>query len=435
MNKEIAEKALEMALRHGANAARITINQGCDSSFSVLEGRLDTLQQSIGSAIFLQLFVDGKYGSFSTNRMEENELRAFIIDAIASTSLLAKDECRRLPQKELYYSGKEFDLGQYDSSYDSVTPEKKKDFIFDICSEISREDKRIISVCNQYEDTTDETYIIDSNGFEGSSSQTIFSVSTECTVKGEGEIRPQNYWYDCSMFFGDLKKGCGRKALERTLNMLGAKKIRSGKYDVVIDNTVSSKVVAPIFSALNGASIQQKNSFLTDSLNKAVFPKSLTIADRPHKRGEMGSRFFDSEGLATKETDIISEGVVKEYFLSTYFAAKTGMVPTVDSPSSPILLPFGENNLNGMINSISRGILITGFNGGNCNGATGDFSFGIEGFLIENGVISHPIKEMNMTGNIISLWKNVIHIGNDSRDCNRWKIPSLTFEKIDISGI
>lgn len=433
MNKDIARKALEMALKFGADEARITVNEGNDSSFSILDGTLDTLQQSIGSAIFIQIFAEGRYGSFSTNRIEESGLEKFIKEAIISTKLLAKDECRHLPSKEMYYSGKEFDLGQNDLSYDSITPEAKKNFIFSICDETPRDDKRIISICNQYEDTTDETFIIDSNGFEGDSRQTIFSVSTECTVKGRGDARPQNYWYDASMFFNSLKKGCGKIALERTLQMLGARKIHSGKYNVVLENTVSSKVVAPIFTALSGAPLQQKNSFLADSLGKKLFPECLTISDFPHAKGEMGSRFFDSEGLSTKAIDIIHKGEVNEYFLSTYFASKLGFVPTIESPSSPILLPYGEKD--DIIRSLGKGILITGFNGGNCNGATGDFSFGIEGFVIENGAISHPIKEMNMTGNILSLWKNVIHIGEDSRDCTRWKIPTLAFENVDISGI
>lgn len=437
MNKDIAQAALDIAMRNGANAARITVNEGYDSSFSILEGELDTLQQSIGAAIFIQLFADGRYGSFSTNKMDKKELDAFIKEAVASTKLLAKDDCRHLPDKALYYKGKEYDLGQNDDTYDSIGPQAKKDFIFSICGETPRNDNRIISICNQYEDTTDETYIIDSNGFEGSSRQTIFSVSTECTVKGEGEgdARPQNYWYDSSMFFNTLRKGCGKKALERTLMMLGAKKIDSGKYNIIIENTVSSKVVAPIFTALSGASIQQKNSFLIDSKGKKLFPRTLTISDYPHKPSEMGSRFFDSEGLATKDMDIIREGIVGEYFLSTYFASKLKCSPTIESPSLPIILPHGERNSADMMRSIDKGIYITGFNGGNCNGATGDFSFGIEGFFFEKGVISYPIKEMNMTGNILSLWNNVIHIGNDSRDCSRWKIPTLAFEKIDISGI
>ena len=139
--------------------------------------------------------------------------------------------------------------------------------------------------------------------------------------------------------------------------------------------------------------------------------------------------------------NIIEQGTINTYFLPTYYANKMETAPTVEGPSVPRITagsPDGSSaglTLEQMIGQMNDGILITGFNGGNCNGTTGDFSYGIEGFRIENGEIRFPVKEMNITGNIVSLWNNLSLAGNDPRKCSRWQIPSLAFGEVDFSGL
>jgi len=111
-----------------------------------------------------------------------------------------------------------------------------------------------------------------------------------------------------------------------------------------------------------------------------------------------------------------------------------GTVPTVNSPSI-LVLQTGKNDLDGLVAEVDKGILITGFNGGNCNSSTGDFSYGIEGFLIENGKLTQPVSEMNVTGNMLALWSSLVETGNDPRLSSSWRIPSLVFEGVDFSGL
>ena len=160
--------------------------------------------------------------------------------------------------------------------------------------------------------------------------------------------------------------------------------------------------------------------------------------------GKPGSRLFDTEGIAVRDSAIIENGIVKQYFVNTYMANKTGMEPTVEDVSRPCLLPYikgkdlsseeKELSLNALLRLSGNGILVTGFNGGNCNPATGDFSFGIEGFAFRKGKITHPVREMLITGNMISLWQNMTAAGNDARECTRWQIPSLVFENVSFAG-
>ena len=231
-----------------------------------------------------------------------------------------------------------------------------------------------------------------------------------------------------------VKSGVGTKALERVLRKLGQKKVASGKYTMVVDPMNASNLLSPVLSALYGSALQQKNSFLLDKLNVKVGTGLLNLMDEPHLIGASGARYFDSEGVATERRSIFEEGVLKTYFIDTYNSKKMGVEPTVNSPSLLVLKP-GNKDLNGLVADVQKGILVTGFNGGNCNSSSGDFSYGIEGFLIENGKLTQPVSEMNVTGNMITLWASLSAVGNDPRMSSSWRIPSLVFEGVDFSGL
>ena len=443
INSDLAEKSLEIALRNGCNSARVTFSANNQSSYSVRNDKLDRLQQANGSSLYLQLYVDGKYGSYSTNRTEEDDLKLFIGNAVEATRLISEDPFRALPDRSLCYRGEFPDLGQFDSTIETITPEDKSRIAYECAAEIYQTDKRIVSVNCEYGDSDEFMHIVDSNGFKGSSRQSLFTLSAECSVKGSGDSRPEGWWYESSLIFDKFNvKGVGKKAFERAVSRLNPKKLKSGLYTMVLENTVSSRVIAPVISALNGAAIQQNNSFLKEKLGKKVFSSKFQLIDRPHLYGAAGSRLFDGEGIATRDMNIIENGVVNSFFINTYFSRKLNMPVTIEGPSVPTCKfadsPVTEReiiNLNDILVKCRKGILVTGFNGGNSNTSTGDFSYGVQGFYFENGVILHPIKEMNVTGNIISLWNSIVEAGTDPRPTSRWLIPTLAFESVNFSGI
>ena len=440
--KELAREALEISLKNGARQARVTLNIGTQNAFAVLDGKLDRLHMANDRSLYIQLYTEGRYGVFSTNRMERGELEYFIKQSLNATKLLAEDKCRTLPDKSLYYKGCGDDLGQFDPAILTVGPDKKKEYAFNAYNEIEGKSKLLISANSEYGDYIDYQYIIDSQGFEGESLQSGFTISAECSVKGKSDARPEAWWYDSSMLLEDFTpQGCGTKALERALAKLSPRKVKSGKYRMIVENSCASRLLSPIISALNGDSIQQQNSFLLNKLGKRVFPEHFNLIDTPHVKGMAGSRYFDAEGIATKDISIIGSGIVNTYFINTYYANKMGVQPTIEGPSVPSFSQEGYDkeyqnlSLEQMIKIIGNGIFVTGFNGGNCNGTTGDFSYGVEGFLIKNGELAHPIREMNITGNMITLWNSLLFSGNDARKCTRWLIPSLAFENTDFTGI
>jgi PmbA protein len=434
-NKKLAQWAMDYALKNGCQAAKVSLYSGSNTSFELRDAQMDKLQQASESRMSLFLYVDGRYGTYSTNRLDKKELESFIRNGVESTRYLAEDEARVLPDASRYYKGGKPDLQLLDPQFSAVNPDNKVALAQAIAEEALGKDPRIISVESSYGDGDGFSYQITSNGFEGETQQSWYSLSASVAVKGEGEARPSSYWYESSLYLDKLvKEGVGQKALERTLQKIGQKKAKSGGYTMVVDPMNSGQLLRPMLSAIFGSALQQKNSFLLDKLGQKVGSDKFTLLDEPHLIGASGARYFDSEGVATERRSVFDKGVLKTYYIDTYNAKKMGVDPTIANPSV-LVMQEGDKDLGGLVAGVDHGILVTGFNGGNSNSSTGDFSYGIEGFLIEKGKLTLPLSEMNVTGNMITLWNSLAETGNDPRLNSSWRIPSLVFEGVDFSGL
>lgn len=436
-HKEIAQHALEYALKNGCSASRVSVTIANNNSIEYRNTQPDKLHQSSENKLYIELFVDGRYGTFSTNRLNRSELESLINENIISTRLLAEDPYRQLPDNVRFYKYKTGDnLDLSDKTFFEHSTEQKIELAKNTVNEIYGSDNRIISVVAAYDDGFGSEYMITSNGFEGETTDSAYSLTAEVSLKTDSDARPESYWYDNKVYWKDLEKsGIALKALNRTLLKLGQKKIKSGSYNMLLDNTVSSRVLSPLISAMYGSALQQKNSFLLNKLHSPIASSILTISDNPHNKKTFGSRWYDGEGVATKEQNIIEKGILNTYFIDTYNALKLHTEPTIASPSV-ITFEKGSNSFEHLIKKMHNGIWVTGFNGGNTNGTTGDFSFGVEGFLVEKGIATQPITEMNITGNMLDLWYNLIEVGNDPfSNCSSRQVPSLLFENVSFSGL
>ena len=449
----LAKHCISYAVSCGASAARVYLNKCVTDSYTILNGELDKVTHSADRSIYIYLYVDGRYGTFSTNRLEEKELEDFVVKAIEMVRMLGEDECRQLPDPSR--TAKDavtgYELGLYDSSYESMDSQTRlanahKLSIYDkIINDPEEKPYRLISEECEYSCTSDESYTADSQGFEGRHSETAFGTFSEMTIQDKDGNRYSGYWWQATPMAAETDfEGCGMMALERAVKQIGPKKRRSGRYRMVVDTSVASRLVSPLLTALNSASIQQKMSFLEDTKDTKVFHEGMTLMDLARTPGKNGSRLFDTEGVATKDAPIIENGVVKQYFTNTYQALKMGIEPTVEDISRPCLMPYmkGEGlqseekevSLKDILKLAGNGILVSGFNGGNCNPVTGDFSFGIEGFAFSKGKITHPVREMLITGNIVELWNSLMAAGSDARPSSRWQIPTLAFEGVAFSA-
>ena len=431
---DLAQYCLAYALQAGAQKVRITLSKSLMNLIGLLNGEVDKTAHALDRSLQLQLFVEGRYGAFSTNKLEKEGLEEFIREAIDTVKMLQEDSYRDLPAPERVAkdarTGRE--LGLYDPAYDTLTAEQRREMALASChwpcGAIAEE--------GEYSDSVFDTLTIDSQGLYARHTETSFEIGYETTVEDAQGNHFSSYWWDATPLLKDLQwKDCAEIAYKRALAQVGVQDTTGGKYTVVVDTECASTLLTPVLNALGGFALQQKNSFLLESLGKQLFPEQLTILDLPRTAGETGCRLFDSEGVATREMPIIDKGVVKTYFLNTYIASKMGMAPTVEDATRVKVLPVGGyKTLEELLEGTGDCILVTGFNGGNSNPVTGNFSYGIEGFLVRGGKKVHPVRELLITGNFLQLWNNLVATADDARPCLSKLIPSLAFTNVDISA-
>lgn len=447
---EIARKCIATALTKGADAVRISLNKSVSDTVTILNGEVDKVTHSADRSLYFYIFAGGRYGTFSTNRLEHGELEEFIGNAIDMAKMLGEDQCRRLPDPSRTEKGAKGgnELGLYDEAYADMNSGARLErasaiSIFKRTPKVELYD--IISEECEYTDSYDDTFLIDSQGFEGRHTESTFSAFCEITIQDRDGNKYSGFWWENTPFSSRLmEERIAKKALHNAVRQIGPKSRKGGRYRMVVDTTCATRLVSPLFTALNATSIQQKMSFLEGSKGRRIFSEGMNLTDCARTPGKSGSRLFDTEGVATADAPIIENGVVRQYFVNTYMSEKMGVPPTVEDVSRPCLMPYmkgvdlstGEKevSLEDILKLCGNGIYVTGFNGGNCNPATGDFSYGVEGFAFSRGKITHPVREMLITGNMTELWNSLVAAGTDSRECARWQIPTLAFENISFSS-
>ena len=401
--KDIAQRALEKAMKYGCDGCRVTLKQGTENELEVRDGKTDRLHHSSGCQLTVNLYADGKYSSVSTNKISDEEISRLIRNGIKNCQCLMADPYRLMPESHLYYKGNDV------------------------------ADGNVITASAMVDDYEAHTYIISSNGFEGMESRSSYALSASISVRDEGDSRPEAWWYISSPHWDTLpKRGIGETALRRALRKRGSRKTRSGRYTMIVENMVLSQLLAPMIGAMKGEALQQQSSFLIGKKGESIASPLLTITDNPLLAGHPGARCFDTEGIALKPMAVIENGVLCNYYISHYNGRKMGAEPTTGA-NSILLTAQGTESAESMIASCGHGLFVTGFNGGNCNGATGDFSYGIEGFVIENGELTAPFSEMIVTGNMLTLWKNLSKMGNDAPEFMAWSLPTMQFEDVAVS--
>lgn len=448
VEKDTALRCIDIARKAGANGIRVSLSKSIQSSVGILDGNPDKISYNADCSLFFHIFSDGRYGTFSTNRLDIKDLESFLGNAVKMTHLLAPDPARALPHPNRKAAGctQGDELGLYDRSFAGMTQDRRLAMARESAAQQELLDRarsagvKLVSNECEYSDNLDDNLMVDSDGFEGRHIETSWGFCSEVTIAGKNGRKYSGYWWDSAPMLRDFNPSdtCV-SAFGRASSQVRRSRLRSGPYDIVVDRCCASRLVSPLLNALDGYNLQQGNSFLAGSLGQRIFPQTLDIYDLAREKGKCGSRLFDTEGVATGNDAIIREGVVQKYFIDTYIAGKGGFCPSLEGPSRPKVESHICNcakkgiSLEDISAGITRGVYITGFNGGNCNASTGNFSFGIEGFLIRDGQVEGAISGAVMTGNMIALWKNLTAAADDARECTRWQIPSLAFRDIDIN--
>jgi PmbA protein len=440
MNKterlELTKWAMDYALKHGADDVAASIFNQREVSIEYRDKRLEELKESTRNSLNVEVFVDGKYSSHSTNDLRKDSLEKFIEEAIAGTKYLAEDQYRALPDPEYYPKGEGRDLEIYDPAYHGLKSDERVKTAEEIeAAAVDRHDA-IVSVTSWYEDTFTQIVQANSRGFAGEAEGTRFGAGAEVTVRDGDKGRPSDYFWASTRFRRDLPatEDMGKWAVARAVRKIGQRKLESGKYDMIVDNRVGGRFLGLFNYAFTAQALQQKNSFLEGMLGEKIASDALTVTDDPFIRKGLGSRNYDGDGIAARKRVLIDKGVLETYIVDNYYGRKLGMEPNGGGTAN-VVFALGDSSRDDLIKQVKKGILVTGFIGGNSNSTTGDFSIGIVGQLIEDGKLVHAVNEMNVAGNAKDVLNRLVAVGNDPYEYSSTRTPSMLFESVAFGGI
>lgn len=384
--REIADKSVQMALDAGASAVMVSLDKAKTEIYALLDGEIDNIRQTGDRSLTFNIYADGKYGTFSTNRFEEDSLRDFLCKAVETVRMLVADPFRGLPDKKDLatdaVNGDEMGLCWY--GYDSVSRDEKLEMakrvsVFgEFSAPSSDRNWRVVSEEVEYNNTLSDTYLTSSDGCRCRQTETSFEVSSQATVEDNDGNKYTGLWWDYDVSPEKvLASECGRKAVEMAVMQISPVNADKGKYTMVVSRLVSGRLLQPVLNALSTLSVYQKSSFLVDALGKQVFSKGLNVVDMPLEKGKSGAILFETDGRACRNREIITDGVVKENFTSIYMSRKLGIPPTSSCPNRPVLLPFvSEALLGGERGGGHCGVSGAGFGGyglgGDCGEVSGD---------------------------------------------------------------
>ncbi len=431
---EQAKLAVELGLKAGADEVVAGVNWGRSLSYEWRDGRLETVQESISRQLGLAVYVDGRFSTCSTNDLDPARLKRFAEDTVELTRCLEVDPHRHITPPKLYEGRSTADLDLVDATMGDLTREQRIEWCKEM-DDVARAVTGIVAAENEVSDSHSVSARASSNGFAGTSEGTSAHMYTKASAL-DGEKRPESYYYMAAIHMRDLgtAREIAEEATRRTLARVGAGPVASARTTMILDPEIGGRFLGRIFGALSAGAVQQKRSFLVDSLNQPIASELLTLTDEPLLVGGGGSQHYDGEGIASRRRPVIEQGVLRTFFVDTYYGSKLGWEPTT-AGSSNTVFEHGERDLAAILAGCEDGIYVTSWLGGNADMTTGDFSFGLTGHLVKGGELVAPISEMNVTGNYKEILKGLVEVGNDPIPWSSFRAPTLVFEKVQFGGL
>ena len=414
---------------------KLVLMQNNEDNINIRNGEIEKMLHASATSLAINLLINGRDGFFYTNNTRPEALRQFIRNAAETTRMLQPDESRTLADPARYYKGGGPDLRNFDATLSTIDPSEK----LRISQQNNREGMQLcpdlISFQTHYTDRQHQAHYLISNGFQGTEHSSRCTLTSIATVDGKDGQHPADGWGETRIFFTDMpQEGIARIAIDRTLRKIGSRPTRSGQYQMILESPIVGSFLQPILNAMNGQQVHGKMSFLADKLHKRILSPLVSIIDNPLIPGTRGACYFDYDGVATQPRSLFTEGVLDTFFIDTIFAKKLNMAPTTQG-THHLIMQSGDKTLQQLLSEARNAILVTDFNGGNCDPSTGNFSYGIEGLLIQDGQIIQPISGMNITGNILDVWQRVSALGNDIDPWETELLPSVVFDDVSFGGL
>jgi len=444
--KDIAVDVVRQAMQGGATAAEAVAVDGSEFSTTVRLGSVETLKESGSKGIGVRVFIGQRAASTYSSDLTPEGLRTMVDAALHLAKVTSEDPLAGIPAPE-EQGQLEGDLQLYNDDVYSLSAADRIDYARRAEKAAMAADPRITnSDGGSFDASVYYKVLANSNGFVGDSHRSYCSLSAVPIAQMEGSAMQRDYWYSVAMTLKKLEapEHVGQVAAQRTLRRLGARKVKTARVPIVFENTVSGSLVGHIFEAVNGDSVYRGASYLTGKLGEKIAGDNINIVDDGTLPGLFGSSPFDSEGVASRKTIVVENGVLKSYLLNSYTAKKLGMHTTGNAsrglagtpgigPGNFFLQP-GTGSMQEIIANIKEGLFVTEFLGFGVNLVTGDFSRGASGLWIENGQLSYPVEEITVAGNLKDMFANISEIGNDLEFRSAIAAPTLRIEGMTVAG-
>jgi PmbA protein len=429
-----AQAAVELGKKHGASDVFATASGDRSVEFQMRDGKLERTKEATSRSLSLRVWADGRYSTNGTTDLRPERLDSFVAECTALTRALEVDPMRTVPDPALFAGRSDADLQLVDGTVRNVTREQRMTWLGEIDARIAGKDKVISATSNTW-DGQSAGAMASSNGFAGGWESTNIGWSASVTVQDDGDKRPEGDWWSDALHQGDLvdRATVGDEALRRAHLRLGSVRGPTKKGLMIVENVAAGRLIGALLSPANGSSVQQGRSFWKGRLGEKLVHPMLAIDDEPLLVRGFGSRWFDGDGISSKSMPLVRDGALTNLYIDTYYGKKLGQAPTTGGASNRIVA-LGPRDFSTIVKDASDAIVVTSWLGGNSDPTTGDFSFGMRGHLVKDGVIGAPIGEMNVTGNLLTLFAGLVEVGSDPWLASSTRVPTLVFDGVQFSG-
>jgi len=445
IDPELATQVVRLAMERGATDAECTLAEGDEFSAQVRMRALETLKDAGSRRAGLRVLVGKRVGSAHTSDLSSAGVRQMVESALDIAAISTEDPYAGLPDaSELgALSG---DLRLYSDDIQSIDTAARIQAALDTEEAALSWDPRITNSegasFNAYSGTR---VFANSRGFLGSYRTSSCSLSTT-PVARQGDAMERDFWYSSARSHAKLDSpaNVGRRAAERTVRRLGARKVLTQKVPVIFDSVTARSLLGNIFEAVEGDSIYRNASFLAGKLGERVASENVTIVDDGCLPGLFGTSPFDDEGVPSRRTVVMDRGVLQSYLLNSYAARKLGLLTTGNAARGitgnagvghgNFFLEKGERSPEEMIRGIRQGLYVTELIGQGVNIVTGDYSRGAAGLWIENGEFAYPVSEITIAANLQQMLVDVEAVGSDLEFRGSVASPTLLIREMTVSG-
>jgi len=445
LDPELARKAVRLAVERGASGAECTLSAGEEFSSRVRMRSLETLQEAGSRRAGLRVLIGRRVGSAYTSDLSSAGLAGMVDSALALAAIATEDPYAGLPEASELGS-LAGDLQLYSDDIHRIDTAARIQAALEAEEAALSADPRIVNSDGAaFSASSGERVFANSSGFLGSYRTSGCSLRAT-PVARQGDALERDFWFSSARTPAKLDSpaSVGRRAAERTVRRLGARKVPTQKAPVIFDPLMARSLLGAICDAVDGDSIYRKASFLEGKLGERVAAENVTVIDDGTMPGLFGTSPFDDEGVPSRRTVVIERGVLKSYLLNTYTARKLGMRTTGNAARGVtgnagvghgnFYLEKGGPSPEELIRGIRRGLYVTEMIGQGVNVVTGDYSRGAAGLWIENGEFAYPVSEITIAANLRDMLMDVEAVGSDLEFRGSVASPTLLIREMTISG-